>query len=76
MLALYMDHHVPRVITDGLRLRGIDVITAYEDGAGDMDETQHYWIELLNSVEHFSHKTMISSPRQPNDKKKELLLAG
>ena len=26
--ALYMDHHVPRAITMGLRLRGIDVITA------------------------------------------------
>ena len=27
MLALYMDHHVPRAITEGLRLRGIDVIS-------------------------------------------------
>lgn len=26
-LALYMDHHVPRAITDGLRLRGVDVLT-------------------------------------------------
>lgn len=32
-LALYMDHHVPRVITQGLRARGVDVLTAYEDGA-------------------------------------------
>ena len=39
MLALYMDHHVPRAITEGLRLRGIDVITAHEDGAGDMDDS-------------------------------------
>lgn len=38
MLALYMHHHVPRAITEGLRLRGIDVITAYEDGASDMDD--------------------------------------
>ena len=30
-LKLYMDHHVPRAITMGLRLRQIDVITAYED---------------------------------------------
>src|SRR5206468_3572480 len=30
-LKLYMDHHVPRAITTGLRLRHIDVITAYED---------------------------------------------
>ena len=39
MLALYMDHHVPRAITEGLRLRGIDVITAYEDGADDMEDS-------------------------------------
>lgn len=32
-LSLYMDQHVPRAITDGLRLRGIDVLTAFEDGA-------------------------------------------
>ena len=38
MLALYMDNHVPRAITDGLRIRSIDVITAYEDGADDMDD--------------------------------------
>jgi len=39
MLALYMDHHVPRAITEGLRLRGIDVITAYEDGASNIDDS-------------------------------------
>lgn len=27
MIALYMDEHVPRAITIGLRLRGIDVLT-------------------------------------------------
>ena len=32
-IAFYMDHHVPHAITLGLRLRGVDVITAYEDGA-------------------------------------------
>ena len=31
-----MDHHVPRAITNGLRLRGVDVLTAYEDGAGEL----------------------------------------
>lgn len=29
---LYHDHNVPRSITDGLRLRGVDVLTAKEDG--------------------------------------------
>ncbi len=32
-LALYMDHHIPRAITAGLRARGVDVLTAYEDRA-------------------------------------------
>ena len=32
MLAFYMDHHVHQSITDGLRRRGIEVITAFEDG--------------------------------------------
>ena len=31
-IALYMDVHVHRAITTGLRLRGVDVITAQEDG--------------------------------------------
>ncbi len=37
-LAFYMDHHVPRVITLGLRLRGVDVLTAYEDGASELED--------------------------------------
>lgn len=31
-----MNHHVPRAITNGLRLRGVDVLTAYEDGASEL----------------------------------------
>jgi hypothetical protein len=31
-----MDHHVPRAITIGLRLRGVDVLTAHEDGASQL----------------------------------------
>jgi hypothetical protein len=31
-IAFYMDEHVPRAITIGLRLRGVDVLTAQEDG--------------------------------------------
>jgi len=29
-IAFYMKQHAPRAITVGLRLRGVDVITAYE----------------------------------------------
>lgn len=37
-LALYMDHHVPRAITIGLRLRQVDVLTAYEDSMSEADD--------------------------------------
>jgi predicted nuclease of predicted toxin-antitoxin system len=33
-----MDEHVPRSISVGLRLRGVDIITAYEDGASGMSD--------------------------------------
>jgi predicted nuclease of predicted toxin-antitoxin system len=36
---LYMDVHVRRAVTFGLRLRGVDVITAQEDGAGELDDS-------------------------------------
>lgn len=36
VLALLMDQHVPRTITNGLRLRGVDMLTAFEDGSGAM----------------------------------------
>src|SRR5579859_2574017 len=35
-VSLYMDHHVPRAITIGLRLRNVDVLTAFEDGASQL----------------------------------------
>ncbi|MEK7677504.1 MAG: hypothetical protein AAB676_16880 [Verrucomicrobiota bacterium] len=34
-LPLYMDVHVHRAITNGLRLRAAEVLTAQEDGAGE-----------------------------------------
>lgn len=37
-LTLYMDHHVPRAITVGLRLRQVDVLTAYEDGMSEAED--------------------------------------
>ncbi len=38
--AFYMDHHVPRAITVGLRLRGVDVITAYEDESQELTDAK------------------------------------
>lgn len=37
-LSFYMDHHVPRAITIGLRLRGVDVLTAHEDGSSRLPD--------------------------------------
>lgn len=38
-LPLYMDHHVARAITDGLRARGLDVLTAEEDGTKEYEDS-------------------------------------
>jgi hypothetical protein len=38
MLRLYMDHHVPFAISTGLRRRGVDVLTAQEDGSATLDD--------------------------------------
>jgi uncharacterized protein DUF5615 len=38
-IGLYMDQHFPKAITDGLRLRGVDCITALEDNAATMDDS-------------------------------------
>jgi predicted nuclease of predicted toxin-antitoxin system len=40
MISFYMDQHIPRAITEGLRLRGVDVVTAYEDGASRMEDAE------------------------------------
>jgi hypothetical protein len=38
MLAFYLDHHIHRAIADGLRHRGIDILTAFEDGMATSDD--------------------------------------
>ena len=38
MLRLYMDMHVKAAITAGLRRRGIDVVTAQEDGGAHLED--------------------------------------
>jgi len=37
-LTLYMDVHVPRAITNGLRRRGVQVVTAQKDGAAEFED--------------------------------------
>jgi predicted nuclease of predicted toxin-antitoxin system len=38
MVALYMDVHVKQAITRGLRRRGVDVLTAQEDGTATLGD--------------------------------------
>ncbi|MEM8896280.1 MAG: DUF5615 family PIN-like protein, partial [Bacteroidota bacterium] len=37
-ISLFMDQHIPRAITNGLILREVDVITAYEDGSSAFED--------------------------------------
>ena len=37
-IAFYMDHHVPRAVTMGLRVRGVDSLAAHEDGTSELDD--------------------------------------
>lgn len=39
-IPLYIDHHVKSVITEGLRKRGVDVLTCAEDGTDRSDDSQ------------------------------------
>ena len=39
-IKLYMDVHIPRTITNGLRLRCIDVLTAQEDNADKLSDSE------------------------------------
>jgi hypothetical protein len=44
---LYMDVHVPKSVTDQLRRRGVDVVTAIEDGANRLSD-----VDLLERSTH------------------------
>ncbi|HWQ34537.1 MAG TPA: DUF5615 family PIN-like protein [Blastocatellia bacterium] len=39
-IRIYMDVHVRRAVTEGLRLRGVDVLTAQEDGAAELPDPE------------------------------------
>jgi predicted nuclease of predicted toxin-antitoxin system len=40
MLAFYMDHQFPVSVSRGLNRRGVDVLTAFDDGAQEVDDEQ------------------------------------
>ncbi len=67
-LALYLDHHVPRAIPVGLRIRGVDVTTAWVDGSHELSDpdildraTELNW-PLLSA---YILKGLISRARNP-----------
>ena len=37
-LTLYMDVHVPIVVTESLRRKGLDVLTSQDDGTATLDD--------------------------------------
>ena len=39
-IALYMDVHIPQAITDQLRRRGVDILTAFEDECQELADDQ------------------------------------
>ncbi|WP_416665919.1 DUF5615 family PIN-like protein [Egbenema bharatensis] len=39
-IALYMDVHIPQAITDQLRRRGVDVLSAFDDEAQELPDDQ------------------------------------
>lgn len=38
-LRYFMDHHVRRAVSDGLRLRDVEVLTAFEDGSHRLSDS-------------------------------------
>jgi len=40
MLAFLMDHHIHSAITEGLRQRGIDVLTAFDDDRSEVPDEE------------------------------------
>ncbi len=45
-IKFYMDEHVPRAVTEGLRRRGVDVLTAQEADMREADDEQHLALAL------------------------------
>lgn len=39
-VSFYMDVHVPQAITEQLRLRGVDVLTAIQDGVRELSDAE------------------------------------
>ena len=72
MIPLYMDEHVPRAITTGLRLRGVDVLTVQEDNLSGKSDCELIDRALVlkraiftNDVDHLVEATKRQRAAQP-----------
>ena len=45
-IKFYMDEHVPRAVTEGLRRRGVEVLTAQDAGMMTAEDEQHLVLAL------------------------------
>lgn len=57
-VGLYMDVHVPQAITDQLRTRAVDVLTAWDDGCNELPDEQ-----LLEHAREISRLTFTQDIR-------------
>jgi hypothetical protein len=47
MISLYTDEHVPQAAIEQLRMRGIDILTVFEDGRAEAEDAN---LELICKV--------------------------
>jgi hypothetical protein len=74
-VALYMDEHIHRAITTGLRLRGVDVLTAQDDGRRQVPD--HVLLDRATDCGVFCSRRMKTCwLRQIIGSEREFLLPG
>lgn len=73
-VALYMDEHIHRAITTGLRLRGVDVLTAQDDGRRQVPD--HVLLDRATELRHvlFSQDEDLLAEANHRQRERELLL--
>ena len=69
-IGLYMDVHVPQAITDQLRRRGVDILTAIEDRSAELADDKllerlAHWVGLCSRrIFALRHRRKINSVRE------------
>jgi len=70
-VALYMDAHIPRAITLGLRMRTVDVLTAQEDDADKLPDPEllDRATELSRVIFTFDDDLLIEAAKRQRENK-------